>query len=131
MRGKVAFLLLFILCALAAAGQEADTVTNVEVNYASPRTYELGGVRVVGVDGHYDEETLASLAGLSVGMTIQVPGEAVTRAIRRLYDQGIFSDIAISVDKVVGNKVFLRVDIKERQRLSRVNYIGLKFSGPL
>lgn len=126
MRGKVAFLLLFILCALAAVGQEADTVTNVEVNYASPRTYELGGVRVVGVDGHYDEETLASLAGLSVGMTIQVPGEAVTRAIRRLYDQGIFSDIAISVDKVVGNKVFLRVDIKERQRLSRVNYIGLK-----
>ena len=118
--------MLSILCVCELRAQEADTVRNVEINYSSPRTYELGGVRVTGVDGHYDGETLAASAGLSVGMTIQIPGETVTRAVRRLYELGIFSDITISVDKVVGDKVYLLVDIKERQRLSRVNYIGLK-----
>lgn len=128
MIGKITLLLLSIFCVLGAGAQESDTLRNVEVDYFTPRTYELGGVRVTGVDGHYDGETLASLAGLSVGMTIQVPGEAITRAIKRLYDQGIFSDVTIAVDKVVGNKVYLLIEIKERHRLSRVNYIGLKKS---
>ena len=128
MREKIVFLLLFVLCVTGVYAQERDTVRDVEIDYLSPRTYELGGVRVTGVEGHYDGETLAGLAGLSVGMPIQVPGEAVTRAIKRLYDQGIFSDIAISVDRVEGNKVFLVIDIKERHRLSKVNYIGLKKS---
>ena len=123
MREKIVFLLLFVLCVTGVYAQERDTVRDVEIDYLSPRTYELGGVRVTGVEGHYDVETLAGLAGLSVGMPIQVPGEAVTRAIKRLYDQGIFSDIAISVDRVEGNKVFLVIDIKERHRLSKVNYI--------
>lgn len=128
MIGKIALLLLFVCCAWGARAQEADTVKNVDVDYFSPRTYELAGVRVTGVDGHYDGETLAGLAGLNVGMTIQVPGETITRAIKRLYGQGIFSDVTISVDKVVGDKVYLLINLKERHRLSQVNYIGLKKS---
>ena len=125
MTGKITLVLIFILCICGAKAQVADTVQQqVDIYYSSPKTYELAGVKVVG--GDYDG--LASIAGLTIGMPIQIPGETITRAIKRLYDQGLFSNISIAVDRIEDDKVYLTMYIQERHKLSKINYIGLKKS---
>ena len=77
---------------------------------------------------HYDPETLIQLSGMSVGSEVKIPGDVTTRAIKRLYSNGLFSDVSISVDRIVGNEIYLILHLKERQKLSQINYIGLKKS---
>ena len=126
MTGKITLLLIFILCVYGAKAQVADTTQQYDIFYSSPKTYELAGVRAVGGGENYDEDYLAQMAGLSIGMAVQIPGETITRAIKRLYGHGIFSDVSIAIDKIEGDKVYLALYIKERHKLSKINYVGLK-----
>ena len=45
-----------------------------------------------------------------------------------MYAQGLFSDVSIAVDKIEGDQVFLILFLAERNKLSMVNYIGIKKS---
>ena len=63
-----------------------------------------------------------------MGSEVKIPGDAITKAIKRLYGQGLFSDVSIAVDRYEGNKVFLILKMAERHKLSKINYIGLKKS---
>lgn len=129
MVSRTIFLIIVTLfCFCRAEAQSTDTLYNPDVYYSSPKTYEIGGVEVTGVADHYDPETLIQLAGLTVGSEIKIPGDEITRAIRRLYGNGLFSDVGIAVDKIVGTKVYLILHLQERQKLSKINYIGLKKS---
>lgn len=129
MIGKV---ILGILIVWASVGslfaQSADEGKQTEVFYSSPKTYILGGVEVSGLGDQYDTETLIQLSGLVVGNEIKIPGDAVTKAIKRLYSQGLFSDVSIEIARVNGNKVFLEIQLAERHKLSAINYIGVKKS---
>lgn len=116
----------FCFCQLKA--QITDTLSQPEVFYSSPKTYEIGGIEVSGIGDHYDSETLIQLAGLRVGSEIKIPGDAITKSIRKLYGHGLFSDVAIYVDRIEGNKVFLNLHLAERHKLSKINFIGLKKS---
>lgn len=127
-RRIILFSILTISCLCEVRAQSADTIFKPEVYYSSPKTYEIAGIEVTGVGDHYDPETLISLAGLAVGIEIKIPGDAITRAIKRLYSNGLFSDVSISIDRIAGNKVFLILYLQERQKLSKINYIGLKKS---
>lgn len=106
--------------------QSADTLSQPDIYYSSPKTYEIAGIEVTGIGEQYDPETLILATGLRVGSEVKIPGDAITKAIRRLYGQGLFSDVTISVDRVEGQKVFLIINLAERHRLSAINYIGLK-----
>lgn len=121
-------ILITLLCVCRVMAQPADTVKQPEVYYSSPKTYEIGGIEVTGIGAQYDPETLIQLSGLIVGSEVQIPGEAITRAIKRLYEQGLFSDVTISVDRYEGNKVFLILYLAERHKLSKINYVGIKKS---
>ena len=44
--------------------QKADTITQPEVFYSNPKTYEIGGIEVTGLGDQYDPETLIQLSGL-------------------------------------------------------------------
>lgn len=120
------FIVLFCVCRLMA--QSADTISQPEVFYSSPKTYVIGGIEVAGIGEQYDAETLIQLSGLHVGSEVKIPGDAITKAIKRLYGQGLFSDVSIAVDRYEGNKVFLILKMAERHKLSKINYIGLKKS---
>lgn len=122
------FFALIIFCTCQLKAQSADTVQQPEVYYSNPKTYEIGGIEVTGIGEHYDPETLLQLSGLHVGSEIKIPGDAITRAIRRLYSQGLFSDVSIAIDRYEGRKVFLILHLKELHKLSKINYVGLKKS---
>ena len=71
---------------------------------------------------------LTGLSGLQVGQQIEVPGQAVTEAIKRYWRHGLFSKVAITADSIVGSKVYLCIHLALRPRVSTINYTGLKKS---
>lgn len=95
------------------------------LDYNRPKEYEIGGITVVGVR-FLDNFALVKLTGLEVGDKIQVPGDKISGAIKKLWVQGLFDDIAINIRKVDGNLIFLEVVLKERARLSRFSFSGIK-----
>ncbi len=96
-------------------------------SYSSPRTYEIGGVRVEGAD-NLDEGAIRLLSGLAVGTEIEVPGKETADAIKKLWKQDLFSDVQLLSERVEGNKIFLLIRIKERPRLSRFKFDGVSKS---
>ena len=87
----------------------------------------LGGINVSGIEG-YEDYMLTGISGLSVGQEITVPGNDITDAVKRYWRHGLFSDVKISADSIVGDKIFLHVHLALRPRVSVINYVGLKKS---
>ncbi len=95
------------------------------LDYAEPRDYEIGGITFSGVQ-FIDNSILLTIANLNVGDKIQVPGEKITKAVTKLWDQGLFENITISATKVTGDKIFLNIHLTERPRLSKFTFTGVR-----
>ena len=93
-----------------------------------PRKYEIADITVSGATDNYEDFVIIGYSGLTVGDEIEIPGDAITNAVKRFWKQGLFSDIAISITKIAGNKVWLNIALQQRPRISEVNYIGIKKS---
>ncbi len=89
------------------------------------KKYEIGGITVTGVK-YLDNATLVMLSGLSVGDMIDIPGEAVTNAIKNLWEQGLFENVKITATRVQGNTIFLNIALSERPRMSSFSFEGIK-----
>ncbi|PIX34915.1 MAG: outer membrane protein assembly factor BamA, partial [Bacteroidetes bacterium CG_4_8_14_3_um_filter_31_14] len=96
-------------------------------DYKLPKTYELGGITISGLK-YLDESILINITGLQVGDTINVPGEEVTNAVKKLWDQGLFSEIKIDIAKIVNKTVFLEIYLQEKPRLSKFSFTGISKS---
>ena len=114
------------LCGLNAAAQ--GKIVYPDISYAgTPKTLVLGGINVSGIEG-YEDYMLAGISGLSVGQEITVPGNEITDAVKRYWRHGLFSDVKISADSIVGDKIYLHVSLALRPRVSVIHYVGLKKS---
>ena len=81
-----------------------DKIVNPDISYAgTPRTCEIGGLAVEGIEG-YEDYVLTSLSGLSVGQEIEIPGSQITEAVKRYWRHGLFSRVQITADSLVGSK---------------------------
>ena len=113
---------------LAAGAQAQDKIVNPDISYAgTPRTCTIGGMTVKGVEG-YEDFVLTGISGLSVGQQISVPGTEITEAVRRYWRHGLFSDVSITADSIVGSKIYLCFHLTLRPRVSTINYNGVKKS---
>lgn len=124
-RSFILLLLSVLLFSGTAVRGQISVGGDTKLDYASPKQFEVGGITVTGTR-YLDKKVLVLLSGLAVGETIQVPGEAITEGIRKLWDQGLFSDIRINATKVVDGKIFLEIVLKERPRLSKYALKGVK-----
>ena len=113
-------------CCIGVEAQ--DKIIHPDITYAgSPRDLVIGGFNVSGMNG-YEDYMLTGISGLTVGQHITVPGNEITEAVKRYWNHGLFSDVQISADSIVGNKIYLHIALKPRPRVSQINYIGLKKS---
>jgi len=115
----------FIMIAGSVSGQITIGGDLEEIDYAEPAKYEIGGIKVTGIN-YLDKNVLIMVSGLNVGETVNVPGEKISKAIEKLWDQGLFEDIRIVADKVEGDKIFLEIQLRERARLSGFSFKGVR-----
>lgn len=108
--------------------QEEEVIEKPNIYYSSnPKKYEIGGISITGAK-NYEDYVLIGFSGLTIGQQITVPGPDITNAVNRFWKHGLFSDVSITADKIVGNKIYLSIDLKQRPRISKINYSGLKKS---
>jgi len=125
---KLRFLIILILSGIIFHPLMAQVnLGGIEIDYNKPKEYEIGGITVSGVK-YIDANVLIMLSGLTVGDRIQVPGDQITTAIKKLWDQGLFEDIRITATNVIGSQIFLDIYLRERPRLSKFSFSGIKKS---
>lgn len=124
---RLIFIFLAIFGTSNVFSQVVSDSTNFSINYDNPKIYVLAGLEVTGIR-YLDTEVLKNLAGLNIGEEITIPGDQITTALRKYWRQGLFSDVKISATKIVGNKVWLEIFLRERPRLSAKNYRGISKS---
>ena len=107
---------------------EAPAGPAPEIEYSMSRqTYEIAGISVTGAD-NYEDFVIIGFSGLAVGDKIEVPGDQITKALKRFWKQGLFSDVKIKATKIVDKKIWLEIALTPRPRVSEVVYNGLKKS---
>ncbi|HEX5111563.1 MAG TPA: POTRA domain-containing protein [Saprospiraceae bacterium] len=94
------------------------------MKYEKVEELEIGGVEVVGVFNS-DPNAIKSVSGLQVGQKIKVPGNAITKAMRNLWRLRLFDNVEITLDKRVGDIIFLSIHLTEKARLAGWSYRGV------
>jgi outer membrane protein insertion porin family len=115
----------FIISALFLFSLHVLNAQSIELNYLSPKEYEVGGIEIEGAD-HLDKNSVILLAGISVGEKVFLPSDKTSIAIDKLWKQGVFEDIQISVSRIEGKTIFLTYHLKTKPRLSGYKIEGVK-----
>ena len=122
------FSLLFIFSQLLVAQtvsvQDSTNLPIIEYSNSAPK-YQIAEIKVTGAS-NYEDFVLIGFSGLTVGDVVNIPGTAITNAVKRFWKQGLFSDVKILATKIQDGKVWLTIALKERPRVSEINYNGLK-----
>ena len=122
---KKYYLLPVACCLLSIFAVGQNSSDTLSLDYAKPVEYEIAGVTLSGA-GSLDNSVLLSISGLYVGDKIKVPGEAIAAAIKNIWKEGFFEDVQIVATKIQGKNIFLEIQVKERPRLSKFTFKGLK-----
>ena len=113
-------------CGIAVSAQE--TIVNPTILYTNaPHRYTIGGINLSGVDD-IEPAVVIGISALSVGDVVTVPGDEITNAVKRYCRHGLFEDVSITADSIVGDKIYLGIALKLRPRVSQLNINGVKKS---
>lgn len=117
--------LLLLLAMTSTAQEKIEKPTILYTN--NPPKYTIGGINLSGVD-NLEPAVVIGISGLSVGDVISVPGDDVTDAIKRFWKHGLFEDVVITADSIVGDKIYIGISLRQRPRVSQLNILGIKKS---
>ena len=115
----------------SAAMVAVDTVAKIDapmpvIEYTlQRRTYEIADIKVTGADS-YEDFVLIGFSGLAVGDKIEVPGDQITKSLKRFWKQGLFSDVKFKANKIEGDKIWIEIALQQRPRVSEIAYNGLR-----
>lgn len=123
MKSKAIVFFLFV-CTFSFAQRVPLTLGELSFDYAAPVEYEIGPIRVVGAD-NYDHQGVKLIAGLKQGQKIKLPSDQISKAIKNLWDEGLFSNISIYAEKEVAGVIYLVIELVPRPKLSRFKFIGV------
>src|SRR5699024_9232931 len=88
---------------------------------------EIMGIEVEGLTTSR-EEFVISTSGLKEGERITVPGEDISKAIKNLYQTGLFTNIKIVEEGRQGQGILLKIKVQEQPRLEEYKIRGVKSS---
>ncbi len=97
------------------------------IDYSNPKKYTIADINVSGIE-FLSKDALVLLSGLNIGQEIQVPGEQISNAIDKLWKQGLFSDVKISIIEARNDSIWLDLYLQEQSRLNEVYFYGIKNS---
>ncbi len=118
--------LLFIISGLISV-QFIYSQESAVMDYSKPQEYTIDAITVTGIN-YLDPTVVVGLSGLAVGDKIMVPGDAITSAVKKFWAQGLFSEVKIYQTKIEGTKMSLEIHLKERPRLGKLSFVGIKKS---
>lgn len=98
---------------------------SINVDYGEPKKYIIGDISVSGIKAIRPEKVL-SITGMSKGAEITIPSEETSSMLKRIWAQKVFSEVALQIDSVKNDTVYLNIHLVERPRVSRWDFTGIK-----
>lgn len=92
-----------------------------KIDYLKPKKYIIASTKINGVP-QYDNSAIRLISGLTPGKEITVPGDDIANAINALWEQDLFSYVEIVADKIVGDEIFISINLKGRPKLSKYKF---------
>ncbi len=114
----------FIIIILLIVAGIYPLKSQINIDYANPKTYVVADISITGVK-YLNHSALVQLSGLRKGGKIKIPGDDITRSVRKLWKQGLFSDVQVNYTKIQGDSIYLNIYLQERSRLSKVVFYGI------
>ena len=116
----IIYIAFLCIVALPAHAQYAKRDTAVTIDYnRTPREVVVKNIEVEGIP-NVDKNMLIRLSGISVGERISIPGDEITKAIKRYWKNGLFSNVASSVDSIINDSAYLHIQLSPRPRSPRL-----------
>ena len=115
----LALFLILILSSSLLSAQKLPGITGKE--------YVIGDIKITGITT-YNENTVITFTGLKKGEKIVLPGDRISKVIKKLWDLELFSDINFYITKVTGNVADLEINIQEVPELKEARIEGVKKS---
>jgi outer membrane protein insertion porin family len=126
------FFIGILSCSFLFAAAQTDTVTSIDPTLIDlftqkvPKKYKINAIKVAG-NKYFDQALLLSIANISVGDEIVIPGgDQFAKAIQNLWKQNYFSNVEIYITKVIENTIDIEIVVTERPRLSNFYFKGVK-----
>ncbi|WP_206604227.1 outer membrane protein assembly factor BamA [Aquimarina sediminis] len=111
--------------ALLALLISTTSLTAQNIPGANGKQYSIGDIKVTGTTS-YNENTVITFTGLKKGERIFLPGDRISKVIKKLWDLELFSDINIYISNVEGDVADLEINIKEVPELNEARVQGIK-----
>lgn len=111
-----------------AVGDNIENISNESLeiyNYAQVNNFIIGDVTVSGIR-FLNSTSVLGTSGLAKGQSITIPGSQISDAARRLWEQGLFSDVKISYKQLVGDTIAVNIALQERPRIAAVEWVGIR-----
>lgn len=118
----------WMLCAICWVGATSHSFAQEDlIDLGLTTNYRIAGLTVLGAE-HTDVQAIKLFSSLQVGQEIDIPGEALRRAITGLWAQDLFADIQLEVAEVRERDVYLVIRVRELPRLTRYSITGVNRS---
>lgn len=96
-----------------------------KIDYSTQNRYEIAGITVQGLK-HMQPSAVLKLINIKEGNSILIPGPDISATLDKLWKQGLFEDVKILVEKIENDKIYLKIVLLERPRLSEIFFEGNK-----
>jgi outer membrane protein insertion porin family len=120
---RIVFTFLSFLFIFSINAQEQTTKQFAD--YANPNEYTIDSIAITGIQ-FLDARVLSSMSGFDKGAKVKIPGDDISKLIKKYWEYGLFDDVQISFTKLDGDKIILHIWLKERPRLSQLTIEGVK-----
>ena len=114
---KHLFIALMFLGALIVNAQKSP--------FENAKKYTIEDITIKG-NTVFNAQTIVAYSELTKGETINVPGEEISNAIKKLWKSNLFSDIGIFLVKTEGNSAWLEIRLSDLPQLNDVKIKGVK-----
>lgn len=99
-------------------------VLQAQTDNPPPKNYIIAGLEVEGAK-YSDKNSVISLSGLIIGESISIPGQKYANAIKRLWNENLFSDVKIKITEQTAATIKLVIEVTERPRIAEINLTGV------
>ncbi|QCX53306.1 outer membrane protein assembly factor [Elizabethkingia sp. JS20170427COW] len=96
---------------------------STELKALQDAKYTLKDIVVDG-DKKYTPEQILRFTGLMKGETVEIPGQRLSTAIKKLWDTESFSEVEVYVEDVQGQNIILKFSLQGLKELAEVKFVG-------
>jgi len=96
-----------------------------ETTFTKGNKYTIAEITVNG-NTSFSEQTIITYSGLRKGSEVQIPGEDISSAIKKLWNSNLFNDIDIYLLKIENNSAYLEIRLSDLPELNDIKITGVK-----